>query len=72
MAEAGPSLAPTTDDPVVIPDDNDNNGDVPTGPLNHCQVKDYVDCINQIMDGMQELLDKDRKDALWVMVKSLK
>ena len=53
------------DEPVVIPDDEEQEEDWPElGPQNPEEAQKYVEQVNEIFDGLTEMLEDDRKDAI--------
>ena len=60
MAEGGRDI-------VIVDDDSSGTGP-PTGPTNTPEAEAYHMGIEKIMDDFRELLNKDRKDTLVMMV----
>ena len=55
----------TPDDPVMIPKEGEQEEDWPElGPQNPEEVQKYVNQVNEIFDGLTEMLQDDRKDAI--------
>ena len=63
----------TADKPTVIPDKEEKEEDWPElGPQNPEEAQKYVDQVNEIFNGLTEMLHDDRKDAVTKMVRNFR
>ena len=69
MATGGNTAA---EDVLVIPDEEEEEDWPEAGPENPAEAKRYFEKINDIFNGLSDLLDDDRKDTLPCTIRSFK